>query len=252
MDLGLKGKVAVVTGGSRGIGRAICLGLAAEGCDIALCARGEEALRRTETELLERGVRVLALATDVAAEGGVERFIERSAGDLGGIDILVNNVGGSRPGDDDSAWQGAIDLNLMAAVRATRTALPHLRARGGGCVIHITSIYGRESGGPQTYNAVKAAMNGHAKTLALQLAPEGIRVNAVAPGSIRFPGGSWDRRVQQDPEGMARFVAQNIPSGRFGRPEEVADVVVFLASPRANWITGACINVDGGQSRSLI
>lgn len=252
MDLELKGKVAVVTGGSRGIGRAICLGLAEEGCDIAFFARGEEGLRQTESELRSRGVRVLAVPVDATAAGTVEDFIERAAATLGGIDILVNNVGGARPGDDDATWQAAIELNLLAAVRASRAVLPHMRARGGGSIIHITSIYGRESGGPPTYNAVKAAMNGHSKMLALQLAPEGIRVNAVAPGSIRFPGGSWDRRVQQDPEGMKRFVEQNIPSGRFGTPEEVADVVVFLASRRARWITGACINVDGGQSRSLI
>jgi 3-oxoacyl-[acyl-carrier protein] reductase len=127
-----------------------------------------------------------------------------------------------------------------------------MRQQGGGSIIHITSIYGREAGGGAIYNAAKAAMISHAKSLALQLAPESIRVNSLAPGSIRHPGGSWDRRVEADPEGMARFVAENIPSGRFGTAEEVADVAVFLASPRSSWITGACINVDGGQSRSNI
>ena len=195
---------------------------------------------------------MLALTADVTSAGDVERVIDEAARALGRVDVLVNNAGGGRPGDDDETWQGVIDINLMAAVRASRAVLPHMRSQGGGSIIHITSVFGRESGGSATYNAAKSAMNAHAKALALQLAPEGIRVNAVAPGSIRHPGGTWDRRVQEDPEGMARFVSQNIPSGRFGSAEEVADVVVFLASPRARWITGACINVDGGQSRSNI
>lgn len=251
MDLGLKDKVAIVTGGSRGIGRSVALALADEGCHVAICARGEDALRKTEAELRERGVRVHAEPLDLNDAAAIDAYVERVAAALGGVDVLVNNVGGTARGaSEDESWQGTFDLNVMAAIRATRASLPHLRARGGGSIIHITSIYGRESGGGAPYNAMKSAMNSHAKSLALQLAPEGIRVNAVAPGSVRHPGGSWDRRVQEDPEGMKRFVEQNIPSGRFGRAEEIADVVVFLASNRASWVTGACINVDGGQSRS--
>ena len=142
-------------------------------------------------------------------------------------------------------------LLAQAAVRATRAAVPHLRASGGGCIVHIASIFGRESGGVPAYNAMKAAMISHAKAMALELAPE-IRVNSVAPGSVAFPGGSWGRRLEEDPEGMAAFVQQHIPMGRFGTPEEIANVVVFLCSDRASWVTGACINVDGGQSRSNI
>jgi 3-oxoacyl-[acyl-carrier protein] reductase len=253
LDLGLKDKVAVVTGGSRGIGRAIALALAGEGCHLAICARGEDALRRTEAEIRERGARVFAAPVDLTREGVIDSFIDEAASRLGRLDILVNNAGGTGQGETDGeVWRGTFDLNVLAAVRASDAAVPHMRRQGGGSIIHITSIYGRESGGNAAYNAMKSAMNSHAKSLAVQLAPEGIRVNAVAPGSVRHPGGSWDRRVQQDPEGMKRFVEQNIPSGRFGTAEEIADVVVFLASDRARWVTGACLNVDGGQSRSNI
>jgi 3-oxoacyl-[acyl-carrier protein] reductase len=252
MDLRLKDKVAIVTGGSRGIGRAIALQFAAEGCNVAICARGEEKLRETEAELRAKGVQVVAASVDVTDPPALEAFVNDVAGQLGRVDALVNNAGGNVAGDDDDAWLKAIDMNLMAAVRATRAAVPHMRAAGGGAVVNITSIWGREGGGPPIYNSVKSAMTAHAKNTALQLAPEGIRVNSVAPGSIRFPGGGWDRRVLQDPDGMAVFVKQNIPSGRFGMAEEVANAVVFLCSPAASWITGASLNVDGGQSKSNI
>jgi 3-oxoacyl-[acyl-carrier protein] reductase len=252
MDLGLRGKAAIVTGGSRGIGRSIALGLAAEGCNVAICARGEEKLRQTEAELRGCGIGVLAIQADVTVAADIDRLVDQTAKTFGRIDVLVNNAGGGRPGNDDADWLAGHEMNLMAAVRASRAATPYMRAGGGGSIVHIVSIWGREAGGGLIYNAYKAAMVSHAKNLALQLAPDHIRVNSVAPGSIQFPGGSWDRRVQADPEGMKAFVAQNIPSGRFGRPEEVADAVVFLASERASWITGACLNVDGGQSKSNI
>jgi 3-oxoacyl-[acyl-carrier protein] reductase len=182
--------------------------------------------------------------------------IARTVDLFGGLDILVNNVGLAKGSDivgtSDEEWQEAFDQTLFPAVRASRLAVPLMRKRGGGAIVMIASIWGRESGGRMTYNAVKAAEISLAKAMAQQLAADNIRVNSVAPGSIRFPGGSWDRRVQADPEGMAEFVKRELPFGRFGRPEEVGAVVSFLASPRASWISGASVPVDGCQSRSQI
>jgi 3-oxoacyl-[acyl-carrier protein] reductase len=256
MDLGLGGKVAVVTGASRGIGRAIAEALAAEGCKLAICARGVERLEATAGELGALGAEVLAVPADVTDRVALERFIESAVERFGRIDVLVNNAGGGgqeqfvETSDDD--WQAAIDLTLWPAIRASRLVVPYMQRQGGGAIVMISSIYGREWGGRPAYNVVKAAENALAKSMARQLAPLGIRVNAVAPGSILFPGGSWERRVQQDPEKLARFVEAEMPLGRFGRPEEVANVVAFLVSDKASLMVGACVNVDGGQSRSLI
>jgi 3-oxoacyl-[acyl-carrier protein] reductase len=252
MDLGLKDKVAIVTGSSRGIGRAIALALAEEGCHVVLSARGEERLRQTEAEVRSKGVRTLGVVADLTKGDDVDRLVADAAAAFGRIDVLVNNVGGSWAGDEDEAWNATYEANILAAVRATRAVVPHMRQAGGGSIVHIASIWGREAGGGIPYNAMKAAMVSHAKNMALALARDNIRVNSVAPGSIAFPGGSWGRRQEQDPEGMKAFVEANIAMGRFGRLEEVAAVVIFLASERASWVTGACINVDGGQSRSNI
>jgi 3-oxoacyl-[acyl-carrier protein] reductase len=251
MDLGLHDKVALVTGASRGIGRGIALALAAEGCAVALVARGEDRLRAAEREVAALGVRAAGIIADITSAADVERMVRETVERLGRIDILVNNAGGSFP-DDDAGWEMAFHANIEAAVRATRAAVPHMRAQGGGAILHVASIFGREAGGSLPYNAMKAAMISHAKNSALALAADNIRVNSIAPGSIRFPGGSWDRRVEADPDGMARFVEQNIAMGRFGTVEEIASVAAFLCSPRASWITGACLNVDGGQTKSNI
>lgn len=256
MDLGLRDKVAIVTGGSRGLGRWTAFGLVEEGARVALCARGEAKLMETAEELRSAGGVVLPIVADMATPEGPAQVVERTVAEFGGLDILVNNVGGGGAptfvGTDEAAWQGAIDLSIWPTIRTSRLAIPHMLERGGGSIVIISSIYGREWGGRPAYMTVKAAENAIAKGMARELAPKGIRVNAVAPGSILFPGGVWDRRCIEEPEAMAEFVRLDMPYGRFGRPEEVANVVVFLCSDRASLMSGACVNVDGCQSRSLI
>jgi 3-oxoacyl-[acyl-carrier protein] reductase len=186
------------------------------------------------------------------------RLVDEAAERFGRIDILVGNVGGNRRGQfeelSDEDWDAIIDLNFKSHIRTSRAAIPHMRDAGGGSICYITSIFGRELGGAglSTYNSTKSALISLSKVMAQELTPEGIRVNSVAPGSIRFPGGSWDRRMKEQPEEMKAFIADNLPIGRFGRVGEVADTVAFLVSERASLITGACLNVDGGQSHSLI
>jgi 3-oxoacyl-[acyl-carrier protein] reductase len=259
MDLELTDKIAIITGSSRGLGLASATALAQEGCRVVLCARSAGRLAEAAAEVgaaCGDPARVFAVQGDVATPEGVAAIIEGTISHFGGLDILVNNVGLARGGDllatSDADWQEAIDQTLMPAVRASRLAVPHMARRGGGVILMIASIFGRETGGRMTYNAVKAAEISLAKSLAQQLAPDHIRVNSIAPGSILFPGGSWWKRQQADPEGIAEFVRRELPFGRFGTPEEVGRVVAFLASPKASWVSGASIVVDGCQSRSLI
>lgn len=258
MDLGLRNKVAVVTGGSRGLGYFSARALAGEGARLAICARGSVGLDTAAESLRGLGAEVLAVQCDIASEDGAEKLLGVVTERYGGIDVLVNNVGGNRRGTfeetTDRDWLDIIELNVLAGFRASRGAIPTMRERGGGAIVFVSSVFGREKGGPglSIYNTTKSALISAAGIMALELAKDRIRVNCVAPGSIRFEGGSWDKRVKADPDGMRAFVRANLPLGRFGRGEEVGDVVAFLASERASLITGACVAVDGAQGRSLV
>ena len=259
MDLQLKDKVAIVTGSSKGLGLASARALVEEGCRVTVCARGQAALDGAAAELARAAGRsdaVLAVLADVATEEGCATVVSGAVRHFGRVDILVNNVGKAAGADvvqtSDADWQSALDQTLFPAIRMSRLAVPEMRRAGGGVILMIASIWGRESGGRMTYNAVKAAEISLAKAMSQQLAKDNIRVNSVAPGSIMFEGGSWWKRQQDDPQGIAEFIKTELPFGRFGTKEEVGNLVAFLASPRASWISGACITVDGGQSRSNI
>jgi 3-oxoacyl-[acyl-carrier protein] reductase len=254
MDLGLSGKVAMITGASRGLGRAMAAALAAEGVRVSLCARGAETLDAAVAELKGAGHQVMAEAADINDAVAMQRWTANTIKVFGGVDILVNNAGGARVGTinqlDDAGWMAAFELNFFSAVRLSRLCAKEMEKRGGGSIINISSIYGREAGGPLSYNASKAAMISFTKGLARELAKKSVRVNSIAPGSIIYPGGNWEARFKQSPEFEKDFIAHELPAGRLGRPDEVAYAVVMLASPRASWITGATIPVDGAQGRS--
>jgi 3-oxoacyl-[acyl-carrier protein] reductase len=258
MDLGLRDTVAIITGSSRGLGLASAKALAAEGCRVTLCGRTESTLQGAAREVASVAGgddRVLAVRADLTQADGVQRVIDDTVQRFGGLDVLVNNIGLGRGGGlletSDAEWQEAFDQTLLPAVRASRLAVPHMTRRGGGSIIIIASVFGREAGGRMTYNAIKAAEISLAKSLAQQLASANIRVNSVSPGSILFEGGSWWKRQQENPAAIAEFVKRELPFGRFGRADEVGDVVAFLASSRASWISGTSIVVDGCQSRAF-
>ena len=253
MDLGLTRKVGLVTGGSRGIGRSIALRLAAEGVKVSICGRTPETMDHTLAELRALGVAAHGVVADVTCSGEVERFVDESATALGGVDLLVANVGGSAGQEllasTPEDWARTFELNLFHAVRAIRAAVPHMQRRGGGSVVSIASISGWKPGPKAQYGATKAGEIFLAGALAWELAPMHVRVNTVSPGSIMFPGGGWERFRAEQSERFAEFERREFPWGRLGTPEEVANVVVFLLSERASWINGTNIAVDGAQGR---
>ncbi len=246
VDLGLAGRTALVTGATRGIGLAIARGLAAEGARVVVVARSAADVERLAADLQGRGV-----AADLTSEAGCHAALAACQGRL---DILVNNLGlrsGSGWADTGVAqFEQGMAGNLYPAARLSLLALPLMRERGWGRIVVISSIFGREAGGAPAYNAAKAAEISLVTSLAREVARQGITVNAVAPGSILFAGGSWWRRREADPPAIATFVERELPLGRFGTPEEVADAVTYLCSERAALVNGACLPVDGGQSRS--
>jgi 3-oxoacyl-[acyl-carrier protein] reductase len=251
MDLQLQGKVVLISGGSKGIGLATARAFAAEGAHVAICGRTPADLQAAQQDLSKRGVKVAAVQTDISTPAGASKFIDDSAAQLGGIDVLVNNAGGGFGGRSvltttDEEWQRTYELNLFQAVRLTRLVVPHMQKRGNGAIINVASISGwspQLAGTPQ-YGSAKAALIFLTERIALELNQYKIRVNTVSPGSIQQTQG-WDRFKRDNPAAFDLYVRDGFPMGRLGNPDEVADVIVYLASHRANWINGRNIPVDG-------
>ena len=249
MQIDLTGKRALVAGGSRGIGLAIAHCLASAGADVSICARTQGPLDQAAHDLKQYGRKILATTCDLADAAAIKSWVEHTAQQLGGIDILVNNASGFGRTADEAGWAASVQIDLMALVRACHAAIPFLEKEGGS-IIHISSISGLgASVRTPPYGAIKAAVMEYTQTQALTYASKKIRVNCIAPGSIFFEGGTWDKAKRENTKLYDRTLAR-IPSGRFGTPEEIGRVAAFLSSDLASWVTGQTIAVDGGQSLS--
>src|SRR3954449_7265397 len=247
MQISFVGKRVVVTGGSKGIGRSIALSFASAGAAGSICARGQAGLDGTSADIRALGVKAHASQCDLADRTAVGAYITSAAEVLGGIDVLVNNASGFGGGDDEAGWAKGIDIDVMATVRASNAAIPHIERNGGGAILNISSISGFGASARSTsYAAVKAAVINYTMSQALMLAPKKIRANAIAPGSIEWPGGLWEQQKTSNPP-LYAAVLKSIPWGRLGKPEEVARAALFLCSDGASWITGQTLTVDGGQ-----
>lgn len=258
MDLGIAGKVALVTGGSRGLGRQAALALANEGVNVAICGRTKDTLDRTVEELRSTGVTSQGFVADVSNVEEIHTLHNSVVSQLGPIDILVNNAGGSTTRDDITQisleeFKSTFDLNLFGGFQLMREVIPHMTNQGWGRIINIASIFGREWGGNLAYMSSKAALIAATKHAAQTLGKEGVLINSIAPGSIEHPGGTWERFQEEQPKEVVEdFIRTNLPFGKFGWPEPLGDLVAFLASERSGLTSGACIVIDGGQSHSLI
>ena len=250
MDLGLKGRKAIITGGSRGLGRAAAETLAAEGCDIAICSRGAEGVETAKKSLEAKGVKVFAQAVDVGDKDALEGFIAAAIADLGGLDILISNPSGGN-GVDEKAWKANFEVDLMGAVRSVNASVAALSESDAASVTFISSTAAVETFmGPTSYNAIKAGLITHANGLSQALAPKGIRVNTVSPGPIMVDGGAWDM-IKTHNEAMYKATVSQIPTGRLGTDQEVADAITFLSSPRSAFTTGVNFVIDGGFTKRV-
>lgn len=260
MNLGIKNKYALVTGGTHGIGKAIALGLAEEGCNVAVCSRTLSRVQETQEQLKAKGVDCLALQADVTIQEDVNRVFNQIIKKWGTLHILVNNVGGGgRWGKEDvistdeKIWQEVYDKNVVSSIRFIRLFVPYMRKQKWGRVVNITSLYGREAGGRPWFNIAKTAQTALIKNFSLNkdIVRDGITFNSVAPGGIMIPDTGWQEEQEKDPVVFKAMLDEKFPLGRMGKPEEVANLVIFICSEKASLINGASIPADGSEGKSF-